>query len=148
MKWIPSYIIIIVITWFFSCIILENSPHQWLAALSSHYQPSRADNDSLRLLIIDVGLLIKYNALKNHVIVIIFVCKFIKVQLLIFISSLICMKILFIDGYFLFFVKYDKHKDNLLVWQWMSGAQLLQASLSVLLGHVQQVRGPEGIKQT
>ncbi len=32
---------------------------------------ARADNDSLRLLIIDVGLLIKYNALKNHVIVII-----------------------------------------------------------------------------
>ncbi len=30
----------------------------------------RADNDSLRLLIIDVWLLIKYNALKNHVIVI------------------------------------------------------------------------------
>ncbi len=28
----------------------------------------RADNDSLRLLIIDVRLLIKYNALKNHVI--------------------------------------------------------------------------------
>ncbi len=35
---------------------------------SPHF--TQADNDCLRLLIIDVGLLIKYNAFKNHVIVI------------------------------------------------------------------------------
>ncbi len=37
--------------------------HQWLAALSSHYQPEQSE-----LLIIDVNPLIKYNTLKNHVI--------------------------------------------------------------------------------
>ncbi len=37
--------------------------------ISPHF--AQADNDCLRLLIIDVGLLIKHNALKNHVIVIV-----------------------------------------------------------------------------
>ncbi len=36
----------------------------------------QADNDSIMLLIIDVRLLIKYNALTNHVIVIISMIKY------------------------------------------------------------------------
>ncbi len=73
-KWIPSHIIIIVITWFICALYLITQPSindsQPLAVIIGP-RFAQADNDCLRLLIIDVGLLIKYNALTNHVIVII-----------------------------------------------------------------------------